>query len=125
MDFRINVVDLEGDCFFDDDEQKQIEGVYLEYVGIGEEKKELSDKTKKTLDGLKMAVEKTKVDGKKYTLEEKDHFVVTLEQWKPFAFECYAVKNTGRHAGWFRDGVKILIEQGLVENNGQWYWEKI
>ena len=125
MDFRIKVVDLEGDCFFDDDEGKQIEGVYLEYVGVGEDKKELSDKTKKTLDGLKMAVEKTKVDGKKYTLEEKDHFVVTLEQWKPFAFECYAVKNTGRHAGWFRDGVKILIEQGLVENNGQWYWEKI
>jgi phage/plasmid primase-like uncharacterized protein len=125
MDFRIKVVDLEGDCFYDDDEGKQIEGVYLEYVGVGEEKKELSDKTKKTLDGLKMAVEKTKVDGKKYTLEEKDHFVVTLEQWKPFAFECYAVKNTGRHAGWFREGVKTLIEQGLVENNGQWYWEKI
>jgi len=125
MDFRIKVIDLDGDCFFDDDEGKQIEGVYLEYVGVGEEKKELSDKTKKTLDGLKMAVEKTKVDGKKYTLEEKDHFVVTLEQWKPFAFECYAVKNTGRHAGWFRDGVKTLIEQGLVENNGQWYWEKI
>jgi phage/plasmid primase-like uncharacterized protein len=125
MDFRIKVVDLEGDCFYDDDEQKQIEGVYLEYVGVGEEKKELSDKTKKTFDGLKMAVEKTKVDGKKYTLEEKDHFVVTLEQWRPFAFECYAVKNTGRHAGWFREGVKTLIEQGLVENNGQWYWEKI
>jgi phage/plasmid primase-like uncharacterized protein len=125
MDFRIKVVDLDGDCFYDDDEGKQIEGVYLEYVGVGEEKKELSDKTKKTLDGLKMAVEKTKVDGKKYTLEEKDHFVVTLEQWKPFAFECYAVKNTGRHAGWFREGVKTLIEQGLVENNGQWYWEKI
>jgi hypothetical protein len=125
MDFRIKVVDLDGDCFYDDDEGKQIEGVYLEYVGVGEEKKELSDKTKKTLDGLKMAVEKTKVDGKKYTLEEKDHFVVTIEQWKPFAFECYAVKNTGRHAGWFREGVKTLIEQGLVENNGQWYWEKI
>ena len=125
MDFRIKVVDLEGDCFFDEDEGKQIEGVYLEYVGQAEDKIELSDKTKKTLDGLKMAVEKTKVDGKKYTLEEKDHFVVTLEQWKPFAFECYAVKNTGRHAGWFREGVKTLIEQGLVENNGQWYWEKI
>lgn len=127
MEFGLKVVPLDGECFYDEYTEEQIEGVYLEYIGVAEEdkKEDLNTKTKQTFEGLQKAADETKVDGRKYTLEEKEHYVVTLDQWKSHAYDVYATKNTGRHAGWFRDGVDILIKQGLVENNGQWYWEKV
>ena len=124
MDFRIKVVDLEGDCFYDEDEQKQIEGVYLEYVGQAEDKKELTKTEQQTFDGMKKAIEATKIQGEKYTLLGKDHFVLTLVQWKPFAYEMYTDKNAGRHKGNFDSSVKSLLNQEVIGNDGDYYWIK-
>jgi hypothetical protein len=124
MDFRIKVVDLEGDCFYDEDEGKQIEGVYLEYVGQAEDKIELSKTEQQTFDGMKKAIEITKIQGEKYTLLGKDHFVLTLAQWKPFAYEMYTDKNAGRHKGNFDSSVKSLLNQEVIGNDGDYYWIK-
>jgi hypothetical protein len=124
MDFRIKVVDLEGDCFYDEDEGKQIEGVYLEYVGQAEDKIELSKTEQQTFDGMKKAIEITKIQGEKYTLLGKDHFVLTLAQWKPFAYKMYTDKNAGRHKGNFDSSVKSLLNQEVIGNDGDYYWIK-
>lgn len=124
MDFKIKVVDLEGECFYDEDEGKQIEGVYLEYVGQAEDKKELTKAEQQTFDGMKKAIEATKIQGEKYTLLGKDHFVLTLVQWKPFAYEMYTDKNAGRHKASFENSVKSLLNQDVIANDGDYYWIK-
>lgn len=124
MDFKIKVVDLEGECFYDEDEGKQIEGVYLEYVGQAEDKKDLTKAEQQTFDGMKKAIEATKIQGEKYTLLGKDHFVLTLVQWKPFAYEMYTDKNAGRHKASFENSVKSLLNQDVIANDGDYYWIK-
>lgn len=121
MDFRIKVVDLDGDCFFDDDEGKQIEGVYLEYVGSQEIIKELKKGTTQCFEGLKNAINATKKLGGGRTLVGENELVVSLEEWRPFAYERITDKNNRRS---FSEGIKDLLNQHLIGNDGVYYWLK-
>jgi phage/plasmid primase-like uncharacterized protein len=121
MDFKIKVVDLEGDCFFDEDEGKQIEGVYLEYVGSQEIVKELKKGTTQCFEGLKNAINATKKLGGGRTLVGENEMVVSLEEWRPFAYEYITDKNNRRS---FSDGIKDLLNQQLIGNDGVYYWLK-
>ena len=121
MEFKINVVDLEGDVFFDEDEQAQIQGVYLDYVGVQDVVKELKKGTQQCLDSLKDAIKSTQKLGGGRTLVGENEFVVSLEEWRPFAYEYITGTNNRRV---FRDGVADLIKQELINNDGVYYWLK-
>ena len=121
MEFKIKVVDLQGEVFYDEDEGKQIQGVFLEYAGVQEVVKELKKGTQQCLDGLKEAIKATQKLGEGRTLVGENEFVVSTEEWRPFAYE-YITDTNKRRA--FSDGVKDLLKQELIVNDGVYYWTK-
>lgn len=121
IEFRIKVVDLHGEVFYDEDEGKQIQGIFLEYAGVQEVVKELKKGTQQCLDGLKEAIKATQKLGGGRTLVGENEFVVSTEEWRPFAYE-YITDTNKRRA--FSDGVKDLLKQELIINDGVYYWVK-
>lgn len=122
MDFMIKVVPLEGACFFDADENKQVEGVYLEYIGVNADQPKLKQAAQKCLEGLETALSAVGMDAKAYTLDENAKKVVTLEKWRPFAYEAIGGKSSKENCSRFSDGKNDLIKQGFVKNDGDFYW---
>jgi len=122
MEFALKIVPLEGECFYDDYLQEQIDGVYLEYVGVAQEEALLKPATQKCLDGLKKAIAATQNLGGSRTLLGEREFVVSREEWRPFAYEEIKSNNSKSNSNRFNEGLKDLEKQGLVIHDAGYYW---
>jgi hypothetical protein len=122
MEFALKIVPLEGECFYDDYLQEQIDGVYLEYVGVAQEEVLLKPATQKCLDGLKKAIAATQNLGGSRTLLGEREFVVSREEWRPFAYEEIKSNNSKSNSNRFNEGLKDLEKQGLVMRDAGYYW---
>lgn len=120
MSFIIKEVELEGDVFYDADDDKQITSVYLEYKGESKKLNELDSKYQKVLDSLEICL---KTHGKfGFVLSDtgEDEMTVSWKEWAPFIDDCHTTKNNDR----FRGYKKELLNQGFIANNGDRWWIK-
>jgi len=120
LNFMIKEVELDGEMFFDEDEKKQITSVYLEYSGEAKKEKTLSAAEQYTLDGLVKALETTQSLGGNRTYLGKDEFVVTLDEWRPFAYDY--IKSTKKDPD-FKKGWQALVSKGIVMQDGMFFWK--
>jgi hypothetical protein len=119
MNFTIKEVDLDGEMFYDADENKQITSVYLKYEGIAKKEKPLDKNPQKCLDSLVVALETLQKKGKGLTVLGEDKFVSSLEEWRPHAYDLLdGIKPDGA----FKKGVEVLVSKGLVVKDGDYYW---
>lgn len=120
MSFIIKEVELEGEVFYDEDDDKQITSVYLEYQGTAKKDKELTKNQQKTIDSL---VEALEVNGKQdCVMDEKGiyHTTVTFDQWYMFVKDVFkGVDNVSKDFKRSRDS---LLKQKLIGNNGVFWW---
>ena len=120
MSFIIKEVELEGDVFYDADDDKQITSVYLEYQGVAKKDKEITLNQQKAIDSLVSALE---VNGKKDAVLRPDgeyFLTVTQDGWKPFFADEF--KNANTRSRDFERVTKSLIKQQLIGNNGDNWW---
>jgi hypothetical protein len=120
MSFNLNEVELEGEMFFDEDDNKQITSVYLNYNGESKRINTLDSKYQKVLDSLESCL---KTHGKfGFVLSESgdDEMSVSWKEWSPFIDDCHTTKNNDR----FRGYKKELLNQGFIANNGDRWWIK-
>ena len=120
MSFIIKEVELEGEVFYDADDDKQITSVYLEYKGESKKLNELDSKYQKVLDSLEICL---KTHGKfGFVLSDtgEDEMTVSWKEWAPFIDDCHTTKNNDR----FRGYKKELLNQGFIANNGDRWWIK-
>jgi len=120
MSFFIKEVELEGDVFYDADDDKQITSVYLEYQGVAKKEKELTKNQQKTIDAL---VESLEVYGKKdCVMDEKGiyHTTVTFNEWYMFVKDVFkGADNVSKDFARCRES---LLKQKLIGNNGDFWW---
>ena len=120
MSFNLHEVELEGEMFFDEDDNKQITSVYLKYNGESKKLNELDSKYQKVLDSLEICL---KTHGKfGFVLSDtgEDEMTVSWKEWAPFIDDCHTTKNNDR----FRGYKKELLNQGFIANNGDRWWIK-
>ena len=120
MKFNLHQVELEGEMFFDEDDNKQITSVYLNYNGESKKLNELNPNHQKVLDSLESCL---KTHGKiGFVLSEigEDEMTVSWKEWAPFIDECHTTKNNDRFRGYKKD----LLNQGIIANNGDRWWIK-
>jgi hypothetical protein len=120
MSFIIKEVELEGDVFYDADDDKQITSVYLEYQGVAKKEKELTKNQQKTIDAL---VESLEAHGKKdCVMDEKGiyHTTVTFNEWYMFVKDVFkGADNVSKDFARCRES---LLKQKLIGNNGDFWW---
>jgi phage/plasmid primase-like uncharacterized protein len=120
MSFIIKEVELEGDVFYDADDDKQITSVYVDYQGVATKEKELTKNQQKTIDAL---FETLEAHGKKdCVMDEKGiyHTTVTFDQWYMFVKDVFkGVDNVSKDFKRSRDS---LLKQRLIGNNGDFWW---
>ena len=119
MNFSIQEVELDGEMFYDADEEKQITSVYLKYEGVAKKEKPLDKNPQKCLDALAVALETLKKKGKGLTVLGEDEFVSSLEEWRPHAYDLLSCQKPD---GAFKKGVEVLVSKGLVIKDGDYYW---
>ena len=120
MSFVIKEVELDGEVFYDEDDDKQITSVYLKYNGESKKLNELDSKYQKVLDSLEICL---KTHGKfGFVLSDtgEDEMTVSWKEWAPFIDDCHTTKNNDR----FRGYKKELLNQGFIANNGDRWWIK-
>jgi archaellum biogenesis ATPase FlaH len=117
--FGILPVELEGDLYYDDDEQKQITSVYLEYIGSAEKEFELKGNDKIVLDSIETAVKEHGESGKGKTILGENETVVSLDLIKAYVFETINDKNRWRK---MEAALKSLVKQGLIMQDGNYVW---
>jgi len=117
--FGILPVELEGDLYYDDDEQKQITSVYLEYIGSAEKEFELKGNDKIVLDSIEAAVKEHGESGKGKTILGENETVVSLDLIKAYVFETINDKNRWRK---MEAALKSLVKQGLIMQDGNYVW---
>ena len=117
--FGIKQVELEGEVFFDEDDQKQITSVYLEYIGADSKETKLGKNDLAVLDSLKDCIESVGKSGKSTTLRGENYDVVTLSEWRPFAYDVLKGKNQARD---FDASRKSLKNQELIDSDGDYWW---
>jgi len=120
MSFVIKEVELEGEVFYDEDDDKQITSVYLEYQGVAKKDKEITLNQQKAIDSL---VEALEVNGKKDAVLRADgeyYLTVHQDKWKPFFADEF--KNANTRSRDFDRVTKSLIKQQLIGNNGENWW---
>jgi hypothetical protein len=74
------------------------------------------------LDGLKKAIAATQNLGGSRTLLGEREFVVSREEWRPFAYEEIKSNNSKSNSNRFNEGLKDLEKQGLVMHDAGYYW---
>ena len=119
MMFTIKQVELEGEIFLDDDTGQQITSVYLEYQGAAPDETKGSAYEEYTLSGLVKALETTQKLGGSRTILGATEFVVTLEEWRPHAYDFIKAKKKDID---FKKGWQALVNKGIVATDGGLYW---
>ena len=117
--FGIKQVELEGEIFFDEDDQKQTTSVYLEYIGTDGIETKLSKNDAIMLEALQEAIESRGKKGAGLSILGENRILVDIDTWRFFAKE--SIKDTNKFRAFDR-AKKSLKTQGLVENDGDWWW---
>jgi hypothetical protein len=119
MSFAINQVELEGDVFYDEDDDKQVTSVYLEYQGVAKDKKELALNDQKGLDSLIHCMEIHGKSGNVLKPSGDVQLSVHYRDWQPFAKEIYKGSNQFQY---FTNARNSLLKQKLIGNQGDFWW---
>jgi hypothetical protein len=120
MSFVIKEVELEGEVFYDEDDDKQVTSVYLEYQGVAKKDKEITLNQQKAIDSL---VEALEVNGKKDAVLRADgeyYLTVHQDKWQPFFADEFKKANTRSRD--FDRVTKSLIKKQLIGNSGDYWW---
>ena len=120
MSFVIKEVELEGEVFYDEDDDKQITSVYLEYIGVAKDESKLPAYEEYVLSGLIKALETTQKLGGLRTILAPTEFVVTLEEWRPHAYDFIKAKKKDID---FKKGWQALVNKGIVATDSGLYWK--
>jgi putative DNA primase/helicase len=119
MSFFIKEVELEGDVFYDADDDKQITSVYLEYQGVAKKEKSLPKKLQKALDSLVLAAETIGKERPELSILGFGQIIVSLSEWKPFFIEDKELASRRQN---FSECRKELIKQGFIGVDGDYSW---
>lgn len=120
MSFVIKEVELDGEVFYDEDDDKQITSVYLEYIGVAKDESKLPAYEEYVLSGLIKALETTQKLGGLRTILAPTEFVVTLEEWRPHAYDFIKAKKKDID---FKKGWQALVNKGIVATDSGLYWK--
>ena len=120
MSFIIKEVELDGEVFYDEDDDKQITSVYLEYIGVAKDESKLPAYEEYVLSGLIKALETTQKLGGLRTILAPTEFVVTLEEWRPHAYDFIKAKKKDID---FKKGWQALVNKGIVATDSGLYWK--
>jgi phage/plasmid primase-like uncharacterized protein/archaellum biogenesis ATPase FlaH len=120
MSFVIKEVELEGEVFYDEDDDKQITSVYLKYMGVAKDESKLPAYEEYVLSGLIKALENTQKLGGLRTILAPTEFVVTLEEWRPHAYDFIKAKKKDID---FKKGWQALVNKGIVATDSGLYWK--
>lgn len=120
MSFVIKEVELDGEVFYDEDDDKQITSVYLEYMGVAKDESKLPAYEEYVLNGLIKALETTQKLGGLRTILAPTEFVVTLEEWRPHAYDFIKAKKKDID---FKKGWQALVNKGIVATDSGLYWK--
>ena len=120
MSFVIKEVELDGEVFYDEDDDKQITSVYLEYMGVAKDESKLPAYEEYVLSGLIKALETTQKLGGLRTILAPTEFVVTLEEWRPHAYDFIKAKKKDID---FKKGWQALVNKGIVATDSGLYWK--
>jgi hypothetical protein len=119
MSFVIKEVELEGEVFYDEDDDKQITSVYLEYQGVATKEKVLSKKLQKAMDSLVLASETIGKERPELSILGSGQIIVSLSEWKPFFNEDKELASRRQN---FSECRKDLIKQELIGVDGDYSW---
>jgi phage/plasmid primase-like uncharacterized protein len=119
MSFVIKEVELEGEVFYDADDDKQITSVYLEYQGVAKKEKSLPKKLQKALDSLVLAAETIGKERPELSILGSGQVIVSLSEWKPFFNEDKELASRRQN---FSECRKDLIKQGFIGVDGDYSW---
>jgi phage/plasmid primase-like uncharacterized protein len=119
MSFIIKEVELEGEVFYDADDDKQITSVYLEYQGVAKKEKSLPKKLQKALDSLVLAAETIGKERPELSILGSGQIIVSLSEWKPFFNEDKELASRRQN---FSECRKDLIKQGFIGVDGDYSW---
>ena len=119
MSFVIKEVELEGEVFYDADDDKQITSVYLEYQGVAKKEKSLPKKLQKALDSLVLAAETIGKERPELSILGSGQIIVSLSEWKPFFNEDKELASRRQN---FSECRKELIKQEFIGVDGDYSW---
>ena len=126
LKFLITKIPLEGDDWYDEDEEKQQAGVYLTYQGVDTEKEQkLSERDELALDALKQAIKENPkknhgVIGDCVALDAPIGVIMAdLENFKVYFKGSCKGKNWARD---FDNSLKSLINRRYVGRDGIYLW---
>jgi phage/plasmid primase-like uncharacterized protein len=119
MSFIIKEVELDGEVFYDEDDDKQITSVYLEYQGVATKEKVLSKKLQKAMDSLVLASETIGKERPELSILGSGHVIVSLSEWKPFFNEHKELAERRQN---FSECRKELLKQELIAVDGDYSW---
>lgn len=119
MSFVIKEVELDGEVFYDEDDDKQITSVYLEYQGVATKEKTLSKKLQKAMDSLVLALETIGKERPELSILGSGQIIVSLSEWKPFFMEDKELASRRQN---FSECRKELIKQYLIGVDGDYSW---
>ena len=117
--FGIKQVDLNGEIFYDEDDEKQVTSVYLEYIGAAEKDIELKGNDKIVYDCIEIALSERGETGNGRTILGSDEVVVNIEVLKAYVFEFLTDKNRWRK---MEGALKSLQKQSLIMQDGNYIW---
>ena len=119
MSFVIKEVELEGEVFYDEDDDKQITSVYLHYMGVATKEKTLSKKLQKAMDSLVLALETIGKERPELSILGSGQVIVSLSEWKPFFNEHKELAERRQN---FSECRKELLKQELIAIDGEYSW---
>ena len=122
LKFLINKIDLPGDEWYDEDDDKQMTGVHLIYQGIDSEKEQkLCPRDELALTAVKQALDENGIDDKddKMCVVNGSNRIVHFEQYRAYFNATCKGKNKARD---FDIALKSLETRRYIGKDGCWLW---